>query len=180
MLMGDDSFIELQRECFNFVSVIFKAQFSLPKNLEVSTINETVLADLAAFARAGCFTGPVDFTMSKTATAGVGLPLRLVTYYDRKPLGYLCGSYENGKFFVYHWELSNEADAELHSKWLRIVVNALEFFAVCFEAYTDQACKVDVIAFTSPSFKDGQQFEKAKFKFTEDIYKGMPAYYLDR
>lgn len=178
--MEESAFIELQRECFNIVSAILKAQIPLKHNLEISTINDTVLADLAAYGRTGYFVGHVDFLMSTQSTAGVGLPLRLVTYYNKRPLGYLSGSYDDGKFFVYHWELSNDADEELHKNWLRIITSALEYLAICFEKYTEENHKVSCIAFTSPSEADRKVFGDAKFSYNPDIYKGIPAYYMNR
>jgi hypothetical protein len=178
--MDENTFIELQRECFNIVSAILKAQIQLPKNLEISTINEIVLADLAAYVRTGYFSGHAEFIMSKQSTSGVGLPLRIVTYYNLKPLGYLCGSYDDGKFLIYHWELSDDADVELHRNWLRIIISSLEYLAVCFEKYTDNAQAVECIAFASPMENDHALFRAANFKYTDNIYKEIPAYYIER
>lgn len=178
--MEDKAFIELQKECFDIVSAILKTQISLSHNLEISTINDTVLADLAAYGRTGYFVGNVEFLMSHYSTAGVGLPIRLVAYYNRRPLGYLSGSYDGGKFLVYHWELSNDADVELHRNWLLIITSALEYLAVSFENYTEGECKVDAIAFTSPMALDHKVFKDAQFSFTGDIHKEIPAYFVKR
>lgn len=182
IVMDDKIFIELQKECFNIVSAILKSQIMLNHNLALSTTNDTVLEDLVVYARTGYFVGPVEYVMNTYSTAGVGLPIRMVAYYNRKPLGYLSGSYDGGKFLIYHWELScdSDADAELHKNWLQIITSSLEYLAVSLEEYTDGQFKVDTIGFTSPTPLDHQVFREAEFEFTDDIYKGIPAYFVNR
>jgi hypothetical protein len=176
--MDESTFIEMQRKCFDLVSAILKVQVPLSKNLEISTINETVLEDLAVYGRTGYLMGHVEFLMSASSTAGVGLPIRLVAYYNRKPLGYLSGSLDGGKFLIYHWELSDASPDEMHLNWVKIILSSLEYLAVCVEEYSQ--IKVTYIAFTSPMAADRDVFERAGFDYSEDIHKCMPAFYVKR
>lgn len=179
--MDQQTFIELQSNFYDAQNTLIASEHTFKKRLALSTLNHIdVLRDFAAFYRAEYFFTNPESYLPLHMTSGVGLPLRLVAYYGRDPIGYLSGVFHEDKFFIHHAEISEKADIGLAEAWPIIFLETLNNFAIFLESYDDDIDSIKLIAFMNPSDRDSAILKAAGFTYTEDVYKGIPAFYIER
>ena len=179
--LDQNSFLELQNQFFNVQTTLIASEHSFQERLALSTLyHKDVLPDFSAFYRAGYFFTNPESYLPLHMTSGVGLPLRLVAYYGKQPIGYLSGVFDGDKFLIHHAEISEKADIGLVEAWPIIFLESLNNFAIFLEEYDKSIGPIKLIAFMNPGDRDSPILKAAGFTYTEDVYKGIPAFYIER
>ncbi|KPN78201.1 hypothetical protein AEA42_04390 [Shewanella sp. Sh95] len=179
--MDQQTFLELQSHFYDVQTTLIASQHTFPERLALSTLlHRDVLPDFAAFYRAGFFFTNPESYLPIHMTSGVGLPLRIVAYYGRQPIGYLSGVFDGDKFLIHHAEMSEKAHMSLAEAWPIIFLETLNNFALFLESYEEGLGPIKLIAFMNPGDRDSPILRAAGFTYTEDIYKGIPAFYIER
>lgn len=176
--MNDQDFIELQDGIYGLTSQYAKSQLGLPKRLELCFINETAKLDLSAFQRSTDFRYALPEIFETYFTAGTGLPVRLIAYYDRAPIGYAIGvlSPEDKHIAISYWELSRRAPQELHREWITILLMAMTDLAN--GASVDMIQKIERLGFTSPDPSDIMPLSDCGFEYSDNFFKGISGCYV--
>ncbi len=168
-------FIDIQRSVFGFTGTILGGQLGLPKQLAIGVGDEQAMKDIAAFRGAGHFTfNPVDI-MPIEMTSGLGMPVRLVVYYDRAPVAYAVGYMTNVSIDLTFWEVSRMAPDEIVVYWLPILTASLDDLSLGMERMTQNEIQVQQFAFTSPAPCDIIAFKAVGFDHVDNYTKGIPA-----
>lgn len=176
--MNEQDFIDLQDSVYGLTSQYIKSQLGLPGRLELGSINEIASNDLVSFQHMGAFRYVMPEKFETYFTAGTGLPVRLIAYYERAPIGYAIGSLspDDKHISVSFWELSTRAPQDLHREWITILLMAMTDLAKGASVGLPQ--KVERIGFTSPEPNDIMALRSCGFQYTDDFLKGISGCYL--
>ncbi|MFM4779839.1 hypothetical protein ACEUCP_07980 [Aeromonas caviae] len=173
--MPEKEFIEVQRLTYGVTETILESQLQLSKRLGLGVVNEQAIEDISAFRRAGHFVYDPEMIMPAYWTSGIGLPVRLIVYYDRMPVAYAVGAMTNDSIDINYWEMSTKAPQEIHVHWIPILTASLEDLSVFMEKLSRSEISVEKFAFTSPTRCDSISFESAGFTAIDNYCKGIPA-----
>ncbi|MFM4919964.1 hypothetical protein ACEUCL_19645 [Aeromonas dhakensis] len=168
-------FFELQRMTYGFTATLLESALNLDKTLALGIVDEQAIQDIAAFKRAGHFTYDPEVIMPAWMTSGLGLPVRLIAYYDRTPVAYAMGAMSQKSIDVHYWEVSTVAPKEVHVHWVPVLLAALEDLSVSAASLSENEICIEQFAFTSPDRCDIIPFESAGFEFVENYDKSIPA-----
>ncbi|MEW7867493.1 hypothetical protein [Aeromonas diversa] len=168
-------FIEIQRSIFGFTGTLLCGQLQLPKQLAIGVGDDQAIKDIAAFRAAGHFVFNPEDIMPLGMTSGLGMPVRLVVYYDRAPVAYAVGYMTNVSIDLTFWEVSRQAPDEVVTHWLPILTASLEDLSVGVQHLSQNEIKIQQFAFTSPAPCDIIAFKSVGFSHVESYTKGIPA-----
>ncbi|QCG49462.1 hypothetical protein [Aeromonas schubertii] len=165
----------MQRMTYGVTGTLLQQELSLGRALGLGFVDDQAIADLSAFKRAGHFTYDPEVILPSYMTAGTGLPVRLIAYYDRTPVAYASGVLGDNSIDLHYWEVSTVAPKEVHVVWVPIVLAAMEGLSTGVEHFSQSETLVERFAFTSPERCDIIPFESAGFTYVDNYLKGIPA-----